>query len=302
MISLTVVIVAVAGFDRLYLNVHWFSDVFGGCLLGIFWLVSSILIYKLVVANVDVHSNGFRVTSKVLFCLAIVVGAGLLIVQWIPIHLSLSSLTGFFQPLTNTLGLLTTIGYVGLFVIVFAESGFFAGFFLPGDSLLFTAGILASQDLFSIYGVAAIVVIGAILGDSFGYAFGRKVGPYFVKKESRFLNAGRVESVKGFFEKHGSKAIVIARFVPVARTFAPILAGASKMKYRVFLPYNILGALLWGVSISLIGFVAGEVIPDIEFFIYPIIAIIILISVLPWLVKFMQERISAGKQRQPVNF
>lgn len=301
-ISLTVVIVAVAGFDRLYLNVHWFSDVFGGCLLGIFWLVSSILIYKLVVANVDVHSNGFRVTSKVLFCLAIVVGAGLLIVQWIPIHLSLSSLTGFFQPLTNTLGLLTTIGYVGLFVIVFAESGFFAGFFLPGDSLLFTAGILASQDLFSIYGVAAIVVIGAILGDSFGYAFGRKVGPYFVKKESRFLNAGRVESVKGFFEKHGSKAIVIARFVPVARTFAPILAGASKMKYRVFLPYNILGALLWGVSISLIGFVAGEVIPDIEFFIYPIIAIIILISVLPWLVKFMQERISAGKQRQPVNF
>ncbi len=294
--SLTIVIAAVVGFDRLYLNVHWFSDVLGGCLLGIFWLIASILIYKLIVANVDVHSKKFRMTSNVLFCLAIVVGAVLLIVQLIPIHLSLSLLTGGFQSLTNTLSLLTTMGYVGLFVFVFAESGFFAGFFLPGDSLLFTAGILASQDLFNIYSIVAVVVVGAILGDSFGYAFGRKVGPYFVKKEYRFLNAGRVESVKGFFEKHGSKAIVIARFVPVARTFAPILAGANKMKYRIFLPYNVLSALLWWVSISLIGFVAGRAIPDIELFIYPIIAIIVLISVLPWIVKFLKERIPGNGQ------
>jgi membrane-associated protein len=202
-----------------------------------------------------------------------------------PPNLWIVNIIGFFSSFTNTLALLLAIGYVGLFVIVFAETGLFFGFFLPGDSLLLAAGILSSQNLFNVFGIMVVVILAAIIGDNFGYWFGRKVGPMFIKRESRFLNAQRVESVRVLFEKHGSKAIVFARFVPIARTFAPILAGASKMKGSSFFCYNVVGALLWGITMPMLGYTLGKVIPDIQQYIYPIIALIIVVSVLPWLIK-----------------
>jgi membrane-associated protein len=289
--ALTVTVISVVGFDRIYLNVHWFSDVLGGCLLGLFWLTFAIILYKLFTVNVKHRSGRFNLASNILFCVAAFVAVGLLIVQWLPFNQWLPAITNLFQSLSNTLTLLTAIGYVGLFIIVFAESGLFVGFFLPGDSLLFTAGILASQEMFSIYGVVATVVAGAILGDSFGYAFGRKVGPMLVKRDSRFLSKNRIESVQGFFDRHGSKTILIARFVPVARTFAPIIAGASKMKYRLFLAYNLIGGLLWGIALPLIGFLAGKAIAEIDLYIYPIITVIVLISLLPWVIGMLVKRL-----------
>ncbi len=288
-IALAASIVALVGFDRIYLNVHWFSDVLGGCLLGVFWLAISVMIFKLLTVDKKPLSDRFEKLSIILFFIAVIVAVGLLIESFVPLHLWIGTLTGLFQGIANTVTLLTTIGYIGLFIVVFAESGVFVGFFLPGDSLLFTAGILSSQGFFSIYSVVSVVIAGAILGDNFGYAFGRTVGPMFVKKDTRFLNTKRVESVKAFFERHGSKTIVIARFVPVARTFAPILAGASKMQYRTFLSYNMVGGLLWGLALPLVGFVAGITIPDIGLFIYPVIAIIVVVSVLPWAVKFLRK-------------
>lgn|GEM_PF-126479 len=283
-------IVTVVCFDRIYLNIHWFSDVLGGCLLGVFWLTLCILIFKILTADAKPPSERFSKLTTLLFCTAVIVGVALLIDAWIPMHSWISTLTSSMQALADTVALLTVIGYVGLFIVVFAESGFFVGFFLPGDSLLFTAGILASQGFFNIYAVAAVVVAGAVLGDSFGYTFGRKVGPIFMKRESRFLNAKRVESVKAFFEKHGSKTIVIARFIPVARTFAPILAGASKMQYRTFLSYNVVGGLMWGLALPLVGYVAGVAIPDIHLYLYPIIAVIVIVSVLPWIIKILKSK------------
>lgn len=289
-IVLAASIALVVGFDRIYLNVHWLSDVLGGFFLGIFWLTFSILVFIIVAASVKLPSNRFNKLSIGLFFIAVIVATGLLIEPLAPFDLWIIVLTSSIQALTNTMALLTAIGYIGLFIIVFAESGLFVGFFLPGDSLLFTAGILASQGFFSIYSVIIVVIVSAILGDSFGYAFGRKVGPMFVKRDTRFLNARRVESVKTFFDRHGSKTIVIARFVPVARTFAPILAGASKMRYHIFLSYNLIGGLLWGLVLPLVGFMAGVAFPDMHLFIYPVIAVIIVISVLPWIIKILKTK------------
>lgn len=184
---------------------------------------------------------------------------------------------------TESLALLIkAVGYIGLFAIVFAESGLFIGFFLPGDSLLFVSGILAHQGYLNIYWLLPVVFIAAVLGDNFGYAFGRKVGHrIFNKEESLFFNKDNLEKARLFYEKHGPMAIVLARFTPVIRTFAPILAGVGKMDYRKFFIYNISGGFAWSFLCILSGYFLGELIPNIDHYIIPIVLGIIIVSIIP---------------------
>ncbi|OHA15625.1 MAG: hypothetical protein A3G52_04005 [Candidatus Taylorbacteria bacterium RIFCSPLOWO2_12_FULL_43_20] len=199
----------------------------------------------------------------------------------------------------DPLFLIQTLGLIGVIAIVFAESGLFFGFFLPGDSLLFTAGFLASQGYFSIYYLVIGCVVAAILGDSVGYAFGRHVGPrIFVKEDSLFFHKDHLIKTKMFYEKHGSKSIVLARFVPIVRTFAPILAGVGEMRYWQFLRYNIIGGVVWATGLPFLGYYLGKTIPDVDKYLLPIIAVIILISILPILFEYRKH----GKKHSNRNF
>lgn len=187
--------------------------------------------------------------------------------------------------------LIKAAGYFGLFGIIFAESGLLIGFFLPGDSLLFTAGFLASQGYMNIVLVAAGSFLAAVVGDSAGYSFGSRFGPkVFTREESFFFKKSHIEKAQKFYEKHGGRTIILARFVPVVRTFAPILAGVGKMKYSTFLLYNILGGFLWAVGLTLLGWYLGNTIPDIDRYLLPIIFVIILISVMPGIVQVWRKK------------
>ena len=150
--------------------------------------------------------------------------------------------------------LIETVGYVGLFAIVFAESGLFFGFFLPGDSLLLTAGLLASRNVLNIFILIPVLFVGAVLGDTVGYWFGAKAGPpLFKREESLFFKPKNLLAAKAFYDKHGGKTITLARFMPFVRTFAPIVAGAVGMNYRRFLLFNLLGGVAWAMGVTLLG-------------------------------------------------
>jgi membrane-associated protein len=184
-----------------------------------------------------------------------------------------------------------TIGYLGLFGIVFAESGLFFGFFLPGDSLLFTAGFLASQGFLNIWLATILVFVAAVVGDSVGYAFGKKIGPAIFKKQnSKFFNRENLIKAENFYEKYGSKTIIIARFIPIVRTFAPIIAGVSKMDYLKFIKYNIIGGFLWTFGLMFAGYFLGKTIPDVDKYLLPIILLIIFLSVLPSIIHIIREK------------
>lgn len=183
------------------------------------------------------------------------------------------------------------VGYLGIFGIIFAESGLFLGFFLPGDSLLFTAGFLASQDFFNILLLVPLCFLGAVLGDSFGYAFGKKTGPSIFKRENSLLFHKRhLERAKSFYEKHGGTTIILARFVPVIRTFAPILAGVGEMRYRTFLSYNLIGGVIWGIGMPFLGYFLGNVIPDVDKYIVPMVVAIIILSFLPPVIHVLRDK------------
>ena len=187
--------------------------------------------------------------------------------------------------------LVETVGYVGLFAIIFAESGLFFGFFFPGDSLLFTAGLLASQGYFNFYILAIILAVAAIAGDSVGYLFGKKIGPKIFKKEdSFFFHKKHIEKTHSFYEKYGSKTIILARFVPIVRTFAPILAGVGEMKYKTFIKFNIVGGLIWSIGITFLGYYLGTKIPVIEKNLSYVILGIIFISILPIINEMVREK------------
>lgn len=178
--------------------------------------------------------------------------------------------------------LIRTVGYVGVFAIIFAESGLFIGFFLPGDSLLFTAGFLASQQFFSLPLLLVGCFLAAVLGDSVGYAFGRRVGPrLFQREDSVLFHKKNIYKAQAFYEKHGAKTIVLARFIPVVRTFAPIVAGIGQMRYPHFLTYNLVGGLLWAVGVTMAGYFLGSSIPDVDKYLLPIVILIVLISASP---------------------
>ncbi|MEU9762880.1 VTT domain-containing protein [Streptomyces sp. NPDC047985] len=193
--------------------------------------------------------------------------------------------------------LINTFGLPGVLLIVFAESGLLIGFFLPGDSLLFTTGLLVTTDQLRhpLWLVCTLVAAAAIIGDQVGYLFGRKVGPSLFKRpDSRLFKQENVEKAHEFFEKYGPKSLILARFVPVVRTFTPIIAGVSRMNYRSFIVFNIVGGILWGVGVTLLGSALGK----IEFVhknIEAILILIVLISVLPIVVEFLRAR-SKGKK------
>ena len=187
--------------------------------------------------------------------------------------------------------ILESIGYLGLFAIIFAESGLLVGVFFPGDSILFTAGFLASQGFFDIWLLVPITFIAAVLGVSVGYTFGHKVGRrLFQKEDSIFFHKNHLVRAQKFYEKHGGKAITITRFLPVVRTFAPIVAGMGEMNYKRFMAYNLLGAFLWAVCIPFAGYLLGNVIPGIDKYLLPIIAVIIIVSVAPSIIHIIKEK------------
>jgi len=187
-----------------------------------------------------------------------------------------------FVPHFDLMLLVQTFGYPGIFLAIFAESGLFFGFFLPGASLLFTAGLLASQGFFNPFILIPGVTIAAILGDSAGFWFGRKVGyRLFLRPDSRFFKHEHLQSAEVFYEKYGSRMILFARFVPVVRTFAPIIAGVANMRYRIFLIYNVLGALLWASGVTSFAYFLGRKIPGVEKYLSLIIIAIIIVSSIP---------------------
>ena len=186
---------------------------------------------------------------------------------------------------------------IGVAAIVFAESGLLIGFFLPGDSLLFTTGFLIHAGLldFNIHLAVAIIFVAAVLGDSVGYTFGRKLGPRLFKKpDARLFKQEYIQQAQKFYEKHGGKAIIIARFVPIVRTFAPLVAGASQMDYKRFLSFNVIGAFLWAAGVTYIGYGLGSVFEraglEIDHVLLPVIAVIILASVLPPAIHIFKDK------------
>ena len=190
---------------------------------------------------------------------------------------------GFLAQLYQFDSLIRWGGYTVLVVIVFGETGLLAGFFLPGDSLLVTAGLLSASDgLLHIGWLVPLLSLAAIAGDSTGYAIGYHLGPrLFNRDDSRFFHKDHLIRTQRFYEKYGAKTIVLARFVPIVRTFAPTVAGVGKMRYRTFLAFNIAGGIGWVTSMTLVGYWLGRAIPNIERRLHWIIAVVILVSFLP---------------------
>ncbi len=193
----------------------------------------------------------------------------------------------------DLLKLITSLGYAGVWSILFLESGVPFFFFLPGDSLLFTAGFLASQELLNIWILIGGGLIAAITGNLVGYEIGRRVGlKLFEKGDTRFIKRAHLDMTQRFYEKHGRMTIIMARFMPIVRTFAPFCAGMVKMPYREFFVYTVVGAVAWVAGLCLLGFFAGRWIPaeQIDHYLLPIILAIIVLSVLPSLVHLHKER------------
>lgn len=186
--------------------------------------------------------------------------------------------------------LLETFGTIGLIAIVFAESGLLVGFFLPGDSLLVTAGVFAAKGDLTYPVILVGCFVAAVVGDQVGYAFGARIGPaLFRRPDSRLFKREYVEKAHSYFEKYGAKTIVIARFIPVVRTFAPIVAGVGSMSHRTFTVYNVFGGLLWTGTMITLGFVLGNAI-DIDRYLLPLLAGIVFASVLPPAIEIWRSR------------
>lgn len=189
-----------------------------------------------------------------------------------------------------------TIGLIGIVVVVFLESGIFFGFFFPGDSLLFTAGLLASQGFLNIGLLFLLCSIAAILGDSVGYWSGKHMGRSLFEKEAGFFfKKKRLHQAEHFYEKHGKYTIILARFIPVVRTFAPIVAGVAHMDYRTFISYNIFGGIFWAVSVLSLGYFFGNLIPNPDTYIIPVILGIIFLSFIPVIVNLFRSYLSKTK-------
>jgi membrane-associated protein len=182
-------------------------------------------------------------------------------------------------------------GYLVLVAIVFTETGLLVGLFLPGDSLLITAGLVAAAGGLNIWWLNVLLCVAAVTGDSVGYAIGARIGPrLFTRQRSLFFNPRHVERTRRFYARHGAKTIVIARFVPIIRTLAPVVAGVGQMPYRRFLFYNVAGGVAWVVSMTWTGYLLGQAIPDIDRHIHLIVMVVVLLSVIPIVVEIARER------------
>lgn len=180
-------------------------------------------------------------------------------------------------------------GYILITAIIFAECGLLIGFFLPGDSVLFAAGVLAAQGLFNVWVLMALLLAAAIIGVSTGYAVGARWGRrLFAREDSRFFKKENLLKAEAFYEKHGGKALIITRFIPVIRTFVPVVAGISRMSYPKLIAYNIVGGVIWVVGLVGAGFWLGEKVSNIDKYLLPIIAIIIFLSILPGLMAMLK--------------
>ncbi|MEI8249154.1 MAG: VTT domain-containing protein [Candidatus Taylorbacteria bacterium] len=186
--------------------------------------------------------------------------------------------------------IISSLGMIGVIAIIFCETGLFFGFFFPGDSLLFTAGFLATFGHVSLSILLIGTFIAAVLGDSVGYAFGKRVGPaLFTRQDSVLFNKEHIARAQHFYEKYGKKTIIFARFVPIVRTFAPIVAGIGNMKYRTFITYNIIGGIIWTSGMLLMGYLFGSIIPNPDRYIIPVIAVIIIVSASPALIEIFKN-------------
>jgi membrane-associated protein len=202
----------------------------------------------------------------------------------------------FLRTLTNPerlIELLSTVitgwyGYALLFAIVFSETGLLVGFFLPGDSLLFTIGVVAGAGQLNVWLIMLLLIIAAVVGDAFGYMLGRQAGPHvFNRPDSRFFKQEYLQRTKAFYEKHGGKTIIYARFVPIIRTFAPFVAGVAQMPYSRFLAFNVFGGIGWVIGLTMLGYTLGNV-PVVRAHFEKVVVGIVLISVLPIALEFLK--------------
>ena len=210
----------------------------------------------------------------------------------------MNTLVDLFHQLTDVRQLVQWGGYFGLTAIIFAETGLFFGFFLPGDSLLVTAGLLSSQPEFglNVWLLGIILTISAVVGNSVGYAMGKNLGPrLFTRDDSLLFKKKHLFAAQAFYEKHGGKTLVIARFMPIVRTFVPIVAGFANMDFKRYTAYNVLGAVLWIWSMLLTGYILGRYIPGVEHHIEKVILLVIFISLLPGLISWWK-----GRSRAPL--
>ena len=197
----------------------------------------------------------------------------------------------FIQTILDPKALISAVGLIGIIVVIFLETGAFFGFFFPGDSLLFTAGYFASGGYLPIVWLLIGVFLAAVIGDSVGYAFGKKIGPaIFTREDSLLFNRKHVAKAGHFYEKYGGKTIILARFIPIIRTFAPIVAGIGNMEYKKFITYNIIGAFLWTWGMLLLGYSFGSFIPSADKYVIPAVLIIVAISAFPALLEIWRKR------------
>ena len=195
------------------------------------------------------------------------------------------------QTLIDPHALIAAVGVIGVIAIIFLETGAFFGFFFPGDTLLFTAAYFASQGKLPFVWLLIGCFIAAVIGDNVGYAFGKKIGPaLFSREDSTFFNKKNVAKAQHFYEKHGKKTIILARFLPVIRTFAPIVAGIGNMEYKSFVSFNLIGGFLWTWGMLWLGYGFGSLIPDPDRYIIPAIIVIILISAIPAVREVLKNR------------
>lgn len=206
-------------------------------------------------------------------------------------------------PGLDLIDIISTAGWIAVIAVIFAESGLLIGFFLPGDSLLFTSGFLVYSGVLNIniHLFVFLLFLAAVIGDNVGYTFGRRVGyKLFQRPNSKFFKQENIEIAQKFYEKHGGKTVIIARFVPFVRTFAPVVAGIGKMEYKKFLIYNMVGGFIWAVGITYAGYYLGALFTklgiDIDHVLLPIIALILLVSLLPPIIHILKDK----KQRDSI--
>jgi membrane-associated protein len=210
----------------------------------------------------------------------------------------MGALTELFHRLSNLSELIRWAGFIGLTIIIFSETGLLVGFFLPGDSLLVTAGLLGAAGYFNVYTLAPLLTLAAICGNSTGYMVGRASGPRIFKREDSLLfNKKHAIRARQFYEKHGKKTIILAQFMPIIRTFSPVVAGVGGMPFRTFLTFNAIGAVLWIWSMIFTGYFLGRYIPGIDKHIEIVVIIVVFISILPGIISAVRERAKERKAR-----
>ena len=209
----------------------------------------------------------------------------------------MDTLWDLFHRIYDVEGIIRWGGLLALVAIVFAETGLMVGFFLPGDSLLVTAGVFAAAGMLDIWALLGSVTVAAIVGDQVGYYIGRSTGPRLFRREDSLLfRRAHLLRARAFYERHGGKTIILARFMPIIRTFAPVVAGVGEMQYSRFVSFNVVGGFLWVFSMCLLGFMLGHAVPDIDRHIHVVIAVVIALSLLPGIIEYARSR---GRMAEP---